>query len=127
MLVPDELRYSEDHQWVRIEGENLRIGITDYAQDALGEVTLVRLADLGLAIDAGTEMGEVEAFKAMTDLYMPVAGSVVEYNEALDDSPGRVNTDPYGDGWLCLVQPRHRPDVDALLDAAGYLALIGGG
>ena len=127
MLVPEELHYSEDHQWVRVEGDVLRVGITHYAQEALGEVTMVALVDTGRAVAAGDEMGEVEAFKAMTDLYMPVDATVVEHNDSLNSSPSQVNTDPYGEGWLCLVRPAALLDVDALLDAVSYRSLIGGG
>ena len=125
MLVPEELHYSEDHQWVRVEGDVLRVGITHYAQEALGEVTMVALVDAGQAVAAGDEMGEVEAFKAMTDLYMPVDATVVEHNGSLNAAPGQINTDPYGEGWLCVVRPSAALDVDALLDAAGYRSLIG--
>ena len=126
MLVPDELHYSEDHQWVRVEGDLLRVGITHYAQEALGEVTMVQLVEAGRALAAGGEMGEVEAFKAMTDLYMPVAATIIEHNEALSSAPDRVNTDPYGEGWLCIVRPEMVADVEALLDAGRYRSLIGG-
>lgn len=126
MLVPDELRYSEDHQWVRLEGDLLRVGLTDYAQEALGEVTMVQLVETGKAVPAGDEMGEVEAFKAMTDLYMPVTATIVEYNDSLHSDPDLVNNDPYGQGWLCIVKPEMVADVEALLDAQRYLALIGG-
>ena len=126
MLVPDELHYSEDHQWVRIEGDLLRVGITYYAQDAIGEVTAVQLTEAGQSLAAGEEMGEVEAFKAITDLYMPVAATVIEHNGSLAVSPDRINTDPYGEGWLCTVRPDVANDIDGLLDAGAYRALIGG-
>lgn len=127
MDIPDELFYSEDHQWVRIEGELLRVGITAYAQDALGEVTMVQLVEPGVTVGAGDELGEVEAFKAMTDLYMPVAATVVEHNAALAGEPTSINTDPYGAGWVCVVRP-HVAVAEAtkpLLDADGYRSLIG--
>lgn len=125
MMVPEDLRYSEDHQWVRAEGELWRIGITAYAQDALGEVTTVLLAAPDTVVSAGNEMGEVEAFKAMTDLYMPVDGKVVQLNPHLAEQPTAVNDDPYGDGWLCLIEPTDSADLTKLLDAAGYRTLIG--
>jgi len=125
MQVPDDLRYSPDHQWVRPEGEVWRVGITAFAQDALGEVTMVKVAELQASIGAGEEMGEIEAFKAMTDLYMPVAGVVVEHNDALGDQPTVINSDPYGDGWLCLMRPSTPSDLDELLDAERYRDLIG--
>jgi len=135
MLVPVDLRYSHDHQWIRVEGDVWRVGITEFAQEALGEVTMVRIygASGGVIehrctpspISAGDEMGEIEAFKAMTDLYMPVDAVVVEANAALDDSPTAVNNDPYGDGWLCTVRPNAVGDVGNLLDAQAYRELIG--
>lgn len=135
MLVPDDLRYSQDHQWVRVEGDVLRVGITEFAQEALGEVAMVRIQNVSGSespqgntsptISAGDEMGEIEAFKAMTDLYMPVDAVVVEANAALQDSPTAVNSDPYGDGWLCTVRPSDATDVDTLLNAQAYRELIG--
>jgi len=125
MLVPDDLRYSEDHQWVRAEGDLWRVGITEYAQEALGEVTVVRVTEGQVSIGAGDEMGEIEAFKAMTDLYMPVEAVVVERNAALADAPTAVNNDPYGDGWLCTIRPQQATDIADLLDAPAYRKLIG--
>lgn len=130
MLVPDDLRYSEDHQWVRVEGDVWRVGITEFAQEALGEVTMVRIQESasstpGTPIAAGEEMGEIEAFKAMTDLYMPIEAVVVQANDALRDAPTVINTDPYGDGWLCTVKPTATADADTLLDAQAYRELIG--
>ena len=125
MPVPDDRWYSEDHQWLQADGDLYRVGLTDYAQDALGEVTLVQLVDTGVRVSAGAELGEVEAFKAMTDLYMPVNATVVELNTALAENPTIVNEDPYGLGWLCRVEIERADDVDALLDGASYRALIG--
>ena len=125
MPVPDDRWYSEDHQWLQADGDLYRVGLTDYAQDALGEVTLVQLVDTGVRVSAGAELGEVEAFKAMTDLYMPVNATVVELNTALAENPTIVNEDPYGLGWLCRVEVERADDVDALLDGASYRALIG--
>ena len=125
MLIPEDLRYSKDHQWVRVEGEVWRVGITEFAQEALGEVTMVQVASSDTAIQAGHEMGEIEAFKAMTDLYMPVDAVVVDHNPALADMPTAVNNDPYGDGWLCTVRPAALTDLENLLDASAYRELIG--
>lgn len=125
MLVPEDLRYSEDHQWLRDEGGLCRIGITAFAQEALGEITMVRVIDSDDAIGAGQEMGEIEAFKAMTDLYMPVEAVVVDTNPELDTTPTAVNDDPYGRGWLCTVRPTDPADLDGLLDAQAYRELIG--
>ena len=125
MLVPEDLRYSEDHQWVRPEGQLWRVGITAFAQDALGEVTMVQMSAPDAPVNAGDEMGEIEAFKAMTDLYMPVNAVMVAHNPALADSPTAINEDPYGDGWLCTVRPQSPVDLEKLLDAAAYRELIG--
>lgn len=125
MPVPDDRWYSEDHQWVQSDGEFWRVGLTDYAQEALGEVTMVQFSDTGVQIEAGAEMGEVEAFKAMTDLYMPIEAAVVEVNAALATTPTVVNHDPYGTGWLCRIQPVRADDVDGLLNAERYRTLIG--
>jgi len=123
--VPEDLHFSEDHQWVRPEGDVWRVGITEFAQEALGEVTMVQVAEPDIRIGAGDEMGEIEAFKAMTDLYMPVQASVVERNPALETSPTAINSDPYGAGWLCTVRPESPEDLATLLDAQAYRALIG--
>lgn len=125
MHVPEDFRYSEDHQWIRPEGDVWRVGITAFAQDALGEVTMVALADPQASIEAGDEMGEIEAFKAMTDLYMPVDAVVLEHNQALLDAPTAINEDPYGAGWLCTVRPTSVADIAKLLDADAYRELIG--
>lgn len=125
MLVPNDLRYSTDHQWVRAEGDVWRVGITDFAQDALGEVTMVQVAAVDVTIASGDEMGEIEAFKAMTDLYMPAEAVVLEHNAALAETPTAVNEDPYGSGWLCVVRPVIVDALDELLDADGYRTLIG--
>jgi len=125
MAVPDDRWYSADHQWLQVDGNLHRGGLTDFAQDALGEITLVQLSDSGVRIGAGNEMGEVEAFKAMTDLYMPVTATIVEFNTALDAEPRAVNDDPYERGWLCRIQVEQPTDVDALLDAQAYRVLIG--
>lgn len=125
MMVPEDLRYSEDHHWLRVEHDICRIGITEFAQEALGEVTMVRLSDHATTIGAGQELGEIEAFKAMTDLYMPLEATVVETNPSLATTPTVVNTDPYGAGWLCTVRPSRPDDVATLLDAQAYRELIG--
>lgn len=126
MNVPDELRYSSDHEWVKAEGGTVRIGITDYAQDALGDVVFVELPEVGATVAAGDAMGEVESTKSVSDVYAPVAGTVVEVNAELADAPERLNDDPYGEGWICVVEPADPTALDGLLDAAGYRALIEG-
>jgi len=121
--VPEELRYTSDHEWVRLEGGRLRIGITDYAQDALGDVVFVQLPDLGITVESGNAFSEVESTKSVSDVYAPVAGTVVEVNAELADAPQRLNDDPYGEGWICLIEPSDPAAFDALMDAAAYTAL----
>jgi glycine cleavage system H protein len=123
MNVPEDLRYSSDHEWVRVEGSRLRVGITDYAQDALGDVVFVGLPALGTSVDAGAAVSEVESTKSVSDIYAPVAGVVVEVNDALAEGPDALNQDPYGDGWLFVIEPSDPAAVDGLLDAAAYRAL----
>jgi glycine cleavage system H protein len=124
MNVPDDLRYTSDHEWVRLEGGRIRIGITDYAQDALGDVVFVQLPEPGAKVEAGGSFSEVESTKSVSDIYAPVAGTVVEVNSELADAPQRLNEDPYGEGWICLIEPADAGAVDGLLDAAAYQALI---
>lgn len=122
--VPEELRFTADHEWARQEGSQIRIGITDYAQEALGDVVFVQLPEPGTKVEAGTSFTEVESTKSVSDVYAPVSGVVVSVNAELADSPQRLNDDPYGDGWICVIEPAD-PDVyDGLLDAAAYSALI---
>lgn len=123
MNAPDELRYSSDHEWVRVEDGGLRLGITDYAQDALGDVVFVQLPDVGAKLDAGGTLGEVESTKSVSEIYAPVAGVVVEVNTELDSAPELLNSDPYGAGWIALIQPDDPTAVDSLLDAAAYREL----
>jgi glycine cleavage system H protein len=122
--IPDDLRYTTEHEWVRVEGGLARIGITDFAQDALGDIVYVSLPEVGAAITAGQPVGEVESTKSVSDLYAPVTGRVVECNELLDAAPETVNSDPYGQGWLMTVEPTDAAAADGLLDSAGYLAHI---
>jgi glycine cleavage system H protein len=126
MNVPEQLRYSSDHEWVSRDGDVVRIGITDYAQDALGDVVFVQVPDVGTAVKAGDSFGEVESTKSVSDVYAPVTGTIVEVNEALADGPQVLNEDPYGDGWICTIRPDDPAELDGLLDAAAYRALIEG-
>ena len=125
MNVPDELRYSAEHEWANRldDGSRVRIGITDYAQDALGDVVYVDLPEVGSAVSAGDAVGELESTKSVSDMYAPVSGSVVTINEALADNPALLNEDPYGDGWLCEIEMSNPAELDAMMDAAAYLAL----
>jgi glycine cleavage system H protein len=123
MNVPDELRYSSDHEWVRASGDTVRVGITDYAQDALGDVVFVELPSEGATVEPGGPLGEVESTKSVSEIYAPVAGQVVAVNAALADAPETINADPYGEGWICEIAPSDPASVDGLLDAAGYRQL----
>lgn len=126
MNVPDDLRYSPDHEWVRIEEGRARIGITDYAQDALGDVVFVQVPSVGTAVTLGSSVSEVESTKSVSEIYAPVTGTVVEVNDDLADAPQRINDDPYGDGWICVIDPAEPDELNRLLDAAGYRELIDG-
>ncbi|MBA3267837.1 MAG: glycine cleavage system protein GcvH [Acidimicrobiia bacterium] len=124
MEVPDDRRYTRDHEWTRPDEGRLRIGITDYAQDALGDVVFVKLPEVGQTVEAGGPCSEVESTKSVSDVYSPVAGTIVAVNQALDDAPQAVNDDPYGEGWICVVEPADPAAYEALLDAAAYKGLI---
>jgi glycine cleavage system H protein len=124
MNVPDELRYTADHEWVRIEGNRARVGITDYAQDALGDIVFVQLPEPGAAATVGAAFSEVESTKSVSDVYAPVTGTVVEVNDELSDAPQRLNEDPYGEGWLCVIEITDASTLGDLLDAAAYRKLI---
>ena len=123
MLIPSELKYSRDHEWAKANGDIIRIGITDYAQDALGDVVFVDLPKVGTAVDVHAALGEVESTKSVSEIYSPVGGTVTAVNDTLSSSPEFVNSDPYGEGWICEVTTTSSADFDALLDAAGYEAL----
>jgi glycine cleavage system H protein len=122
-VYPEDLKYTSEHEWVRSPGEadgSVRIGITDYAQDALGDIVYVSLPEVGAEVEAGSTVGELESTKSVSDVYAPLAGSVVARNEALDATPELVNTDPYGEGWLFEVVPSDAAAVDGLMDAESY-------
>jgi glycine cleavage system H protein len=125
MQVPQQLRYSRDHEWVSLTGTLVRVGITDYAQDALGDV-YVQLPTVGATVAAGDGFGEVESTKSVSDVYAPVSGTVAAVNDALGDTPELLNSDPYGAGWICEIDCTDVAEVEALLDAAAYQALIDG-
>ena len=120
MNVPDGLRYSTDHEWARLDGGRVRVGITDYAQDALGDIVYVQLPEAGTSMSAGEVIGELESTKSVSEVYAPVAGEVVARNESLDATPELVNSDPYGAGWLFEIVPGSQEDIDALMDATAY-------
>ena len=123
MNIPEDLRYSSEHEWVRLEGTKVRVGITDYAQDALGDVVFVDLPKVGATIDAHGTIGEVESTKSVSEIYAPIGGTVSAVNDTLKSSPELVNADPYGEGWICEITTTSSADYDALLDAQGYSTL----
>ena len=125
MSIPENLKYTSDHEWVSSSGDELVVGITDHAQDSLGDVTFVELPEAGASFDEKAVFGVVESVKAASDLYMPVAGEVIEVNEGLNDSPEKVNSDPYGDGWMIKVRPVNSATLVSLLDAEAYKKEIG--
>lgn len=124
--VPDDLLYSSDHEWIQRVGGSVRIGITDYAQDALGDVVFVQIPSVGTVVGVGDSFSEVESTKSVSDVYAPVSGTVTAVNEALNSDPSVLNSDPYGDGWLCEIAPSVAAELDQLLDAAGYRTLTEG-
>jgi glycine cleavage system H protein len=124
MNLPEDLRYTKDHEWVRVEGSRVRIGITDYAQDALGDVVFVQVPEAGAAVDAGATISEVESTKSVSEIYAPVAGSVAAVNADLAEAPERLNEDPYGEGWICELEVSDLGQLDDLLDVDGYRSLI---
>jgi glycine cleavage system H protein len=126
MNVPEELRYSTDHEWIRLEDGKARIGITDYAQDALGDVVFVQVPEVGSTVAAGDTFGEVESTKSVSEIYAPLAGTVVEVNPELETSPELVNSDPYAAGWIAVIEPSDASDAGTLLDAAAYRELTEG-
>src|SRR6266545_2866160 len=126
MDVPDDLRYSTDHEWARAEEGRVRVGITDYAQDALGDVVFVDLPEAGAQVAKGAACAEVESTKSVSEIYAPMAGTVVDVNSDLSDDPERLNEDPYGEGWIFALELDDPAQLDELLDAEGYRALIEG-
>jgi glycine cleavage system H protein len=124
MHVPDELRYSSDHEWARVEGGAVRLGITDYAQDALGDVVYVEVPEVGTAVAANDKISEVESTKSVSDIYAPVGGTITAVNADLASSPQRLNEDPYGEGWICVIELGGADGLDTLLDADAYRKLI---
>ncbi len=132
-MNPADLKYTAEHEWVSAAGAALRVGITDYAQEALGDIVFVTLPALGTDVTAGQSLGEVESTKSVSDIYAPFSGTVTGVNGALDSNPELVNTDPYGEGWMVEITPTDSADggtaavLDSLLDAEGYEALLAGG
>jgi len=123
---PDDARYAESHEWVRTEGDKVKIGISDYAQDQLGDIVFVELPEVGDTINKGEEFGTVESVKAVSELYMPVAGEIVAINSSLEESPEKVNNTPYGDGWMIEVKADNPSEVNDLMDNNAYLGTLKG-
>ena len=124
MEIPENLRYSSDHEWAKLDGLRVRVGITDYAQDALGDVVFVDLPSVGDTVEVGSPIGEVESTKSVSEIYAPVAGTVVAVNSGASDAPESINADPYGNGWLCEIEIADEAAVADLLDATAYRGLI---
>jgi glycine cleavage system H protein len=122
--LPEGLRYSEEHEWVAVDGDRARVGITDFAQDSLGDVVYVELPAVGANVMAHASCAEVESTKSVSEIFSPVTGTIVEVNETLDDAPEQVNADPYGRGWIFVVELADPTELDALLDVAAYRALV---
>lgn len=123
-MYPEDLKYTAEHEWARPTGETVRVGITSFAQDALGDIVFVTLPEAGTQVQAGQACGEVESTKSVSDIYAPITGTVSARNEALDSQPELVNADPYGDGWMVEISPADASAVDGLLDAAAYSQLV---
>ncbi|MPZ62492.1 MAG: glycine cleavage system protein GcvH [Propionibacteriales bacterium] len=129
-MIPEDLKYTAEHEWVRTPGESeasVRIGITDYAQDQLGDIVYLQLPDEGSEVEAGSSIGELESTKSVSELYAPIQGTVVKTNAAAEQSPEVINSDPYGAGWLIEIRPSDPPAVDGLLDAATYRSQVESG
>ena len=124
MDVPEDLTYSEDHEWVRTDDGKARFGITDYAQDALGDVVFVQVPTVGAVVTKGASVSEVESTKSVSDIYAPVSGTVVDVNDELADAPQRINEDPYGEGWIAVIELSDPSELERLLAPAAYRALV---
>jgi glycine cleavage system H protein len=125
MNIPANLKYTKDHEWVSVEGDVATIGITDFAQGELGDIVYVEIETVGETMDQEEVFGSVEAVKTVSDLFMPVSGEIIEFNSGLESNPEAVNKDPYGDGWMIKVKLSNPSELEGLLDAAGYEALVG--
>ena len=126
MNFPQNLKYTNEHEWIRVDGDIAYVGITDYAQEQLGDIVLVDIPTVGETLEAGETFGTIEVVKTISDLFLPIAGEVLEQNEALEENPELVNKDPYGEGWLIKVKPADVKAVEDLLDAEAYKAVVNG-
>ena len=125
MNTPEELKYTKDHEWIKIDGDVATVGITDFAQSELGDIVYVDVETLDETIDQNEVFGSVEAVKTVSDLFMPLSGEIIEFNELLEDAPEKVNSDAYGDGWMIKIKISDASEIESLLDAAGYKEIIG--
>ncbi|MEM9361252.1 MAG: glycine cleavage system protein GcvH [Bacteroidota bacterium] len=125
MNIPAELQYTKDHEWVKIDGDIATVGITDFAQSELGDIVYVEVETLDETLDKEEVFGTVEAVKTVSDLFLPLSGEIIEFNESLEDEPEKVNSDPYGDGWMIKIKISDSAEIDALMSDADYKALIG--
>ena len=125
MQFPDDLRYTKDHEWVRLDGDLATVGVTDYAQGELGDIVFVEIEPVGTEVEAEGSFGSVEAVKTVSELFAPVAGTIEAINDGLEDAPESVNADPYGDGWMVKLRPSNAADVDGLMSADEYTEMIG--
>lgn len=126
LVLPDDVRYTHDHEWAKQEDDNVKVGITDYAQDQLGDIVFVELPEVGQSFDKGEEFGTLESVKAVSELYMPISGEVVAINEALADEPELVNKEPYQDGWMIAIRPGDASEFESLKDKSAYLEMLKG-
>jgi len=126
VILPDDIRYAESHEWAKPEGDNVKVGINDYAQDQLGDIVFVEMPDVGETFDKGAEFGTVESVKAVSELYLPVGGEIVAVNGALEDSPELINNTPYSDGWMIEVKPDDSAQLDSLMTKDAYLSSLKG-
>lgn len=124
--LPDDVRYAESHEWARTEGDKIKVGISDYAQDQLGDIVFVELPEVGDTLNKGEEFGTVESVKAVSELYLPVAGEIVAVNSSLEDAPEKVNNTPYGDGWMIEVKADNPSELDDLMDNNAYIETLKG-
>lgn len=125
MNLPSELKYTKDHEWVRIEGDVATVGVTDFAQSELGDIVYVEIETVGETMDKDEIFGSVEAVKTVSDLFLPLSGEIIEFNEGLESEPEKVNTDPYGEGWMIKIKISNPSEVEELMDDAAYKDIIG--
>lgn len=126
LKLPDDVRYTEDHEWAKAEGEHCRVGVSDYAQDQLGEIVFVELPEVGATFDKGSEFGTLESVKAVSELFMPVSGEIAAVNDELADAPQLVNSDPYGQGWMVEIKPADPAELEQLKSKQDYLEMLKG-